>query len=338
MRWLHTLLIGIFCGTWLLASAPALAQTGVQPGQLPDTPVLEPVLVTGEQPGPGLWKVSRDDHVLWILGTLSPLPKKMQWRSQKVESTIAQSQEVLSEPSVSVEIGFFRGLTLLPALLHARKNPDGRTLKDVLTPELYGRWVALKAKYYGRGNAIESRRPMIAAHELYDAAIAKVGLTARNDVWEFVSKQAKKNNVPIVALEIKVDVDDPKAMIRDFENTSVDADVECLATTIKRIETDMQGMRLRANAWATGDLEALRRLPYPDQYASCLAAISSAPKLRERIQAIRAQREDDWVKAARTALTKNRSTFAVVPMAELVKPDGRLDRLRALGYTIEEPE
>ena len=45
-------------------------------------PVLEAVVVTGVQPGPGLWKVSKGEHVLWILGTLSPLPNQMQWDSR----------------------------------------------------------------------------------------------------------------------------------------------------------------------------------------------------------------------------------------------------------------
>jgi uncharacterized protein YbaP (TraB family) len=198
--------------------------------------------------------------------------------------------------------------------------------------------LALKAKYYGRSNSIESRRPMIAAHELYDAAVAKAGLTTKNDAWEFVITQAKKNHVPIITPEIKIEVDDPKATIKEFENTPVDADVACLSTTIDRIETDMQGMRLRANAWATGDLQALRQLPYPDQYASCLAAVSSSPKLRERFEAVRSQIVGDWITAATAALEKNPSTFAVVPMGALVKSDGRLDRLRALGYAIEEPE
>ena len=38
--------------------------------------ILETVLVSGEQPGPGMWKVSKGDHVLWIVGIQTPVPKK----------------------------------------------------------------------------------------------------------------------------------------------------------------------------------------------------------------------------------------------------------------------
>ncbi|HEV7491247.1 MAG TPA: hypothetical protein VGO25_10600, partial [Rhodanobacteraceae bacterium] len=63
-------------------SAPATTDNAAQ---------LPTVVVTGEQPGPGLWKVTSGDHVLWILGTLSPLPKKMTWRSGEVEAIVARS-------------------------------------------------------------------------------------------------------------------------------------------------------------------------------------------------------------------------------------------------------
>ena len=56
--------------------APMLAcavEVAVQAPAAPPTVVdLEAMVVRGQQPGPGLWKVSKGDHVLWILGTLSP--------------------------------------------------------------------------------------------------------------------------------------------------------------------------------------------------------------------------------------------------------------------------
>jgi len=48
-------------------------------------PELETVLVTGVQPGPGMWKVSKGEHVLWVLGTLAPLPKHISWQSHDVQ-------------------------------------------------------------------------------------------------------------------------------------------------------------------------------------------------------------------------------------------------------------
>ena len=61
--------------------------TDSQPGDFE----LDEVLITGERPGPAMWKVSNGDHTLWIMGTLSPLPAKMTWRSREAEAVIGRS-------------------------------------------------------------------------------------------------------------------------------------------------------------------------------------------------------------------------------------------------------
>jgi hypothetical protein len=57
-----------------LLGFPVLAQE--DPGDM------EVVLVTGEQPGPGLWKVSRDGHVMWVFGTIGEVPDTIAWRTK----------------------------------------------------------------------------------------------------------------------------------------------------------------------------------------------------------------------------------------------------------------
>ena len=60
-----------------------------------DDPTMEVIVVTGEQPGPGLWKVSSGDHAMWILGEISPFPRRVKWRSRKFESVLRNSQELI---------------------------------------------------------------------------------------------------------------------------------------------------------------------------------------------------------------------------------------------------
>ena len=48
--------------------------------------------------------------------------------------------------------------------------------------------------------------------------------------------------------------------------------------------------------------------------------------------------DGDIFAAARTALTHNAQTFAMLPMTELLKPDGYLAALKAEGYQVEAPE
>src|SRR5690606_36284321 len=103
------------------------------------------------------WKVSHSEHVLHILGTVSPLPRRMEWMSAEVEAVIAGAQVVVGPPSVMVDadVGIFRGMALLPAMLRARNNPGKRPLREMVSPELYARWEVLKARYMGRDRGVE---------------------------------------------------------------------------------------------------------------------------------------------------------------------------------------
>ena len=338
MHPIRTLLL-LFAATVATAQeAPSLPAETDSPAAAQTTQTLDAVLVTGEQPGPGLWKITKGDHVLWILGTQQPLPKDFTWRAAEVEKIIAQSQQVLSDADVGVHVGFFRSIFLLPSVLGAKKNGDGKTLHDVLPPELYARWLALKQKYIGRDNGVERLRPMLAANELYKKAIKKSGLTPSNLAQDVVDFYAKKYKVPVETPHVKLEIEDPKQAIADFESTAGSLDVACLERTIARLETDLGAMRARANAWAIGDLEALKNLPYPDQRAACIAAVSSNPRLAEQLRQARQRVDGDWVAAADAALARNMSTLAVLPIAELLRPDGRLAQLRAKGYAIEDPQ
>lgn len=61
---------------------------------------IEEIVVIGKRPGPPLWKVTNGDSVLWIFGTLHPLPKSLEWDSESEEWVISQSREYLTGLSV----------------------------------------------------------------------------------------------------------------------------------------------------------------------------------------------------------------------------------------------
>jgi len=330
-----------------LQSLPAYSQSATPEEVIveDDTPlpegvkVLDVMVVSGAQPGPGMWKVWKGDHVLWIMGTQSPLPRKMEWVSHEVEKTIAQSDEILFETSVSVSTdrGMFGNLLLIPSLYGARKNPDDAELKDVLSPELYRRWSVLKAKYIGRDNSIEKWRPIFAAQELYDQAIKKSGLSSDNVVRPIVEDAAKDYKKKIIRPKIEVKIEKPKAVIKEFSKTSL-ADIDCFSKTMDRLETDLNAMIERGNAWAIGDIEGLKKLAFTDQSQSCISALTNAAiSQKNGFDDIRPKAKTEWLKAADAALVKNKSTFAILPMGEMVKPTGLLASLREKGYQIEEP-
>lgn len=333
-------LIKIFhIGALLLCSSHLAAQTleaSEQPAVAEEE--IDEVLVVGEQPGPSLWRVYKDNHVMWVLGTLSPLSKDMHWHSKKVEAIVAESQEFLREPGVKLEVSFWGKVGLLPSLVGIKNNPDGKKLVDVLPENLYVRWASLKEKYIGNDKDIEKHRPIFAASELFKKSIEKSGMVPYDSVrWavEAIVRDKKiKTTRPIFDHTVK----NPRALAKQFKKSSLD-DIECFTKTLDRLETDLDAMRTRANAWATGDLKALRSLPYHDEREDCESAVLNSEMAQEQgLQDIKQLVKAEWLAAAEAALANNESTFAMLPMAELYKADGYLAALRAKGYTVEQPE
>ncbi|MES2128260.1 MAG: TraB/GumN family protein [Pseudomonadota bacterium] len=315
-----------------LLALPAWAQS--EPQALPES-----VLVVGQKPGPGLWKVSRGDHVLWVFGSYAPLPRKMQWRAQQVESILAQSQELITLPGWSAHVGLLRGLTLLPFAYGLTKNPDGATLKEVLPADVYARWLPLKAKYLGEDNGIERERPIFVADKLYRMGLEKSGLTMRDDVRDAVFQIAKKNKLAITSTQITLDIDSPGQAMKDFKKAQLD-DTACLSLTMERLESDLDAMRLRANAWAKGDIGAIRALSFADRDGACDGAVfgSAVFKAQRDFKDIEARVRSNWMAAAEKALAANKSSFALLPLKDLLDPQGYLAALQAKGYQVESPE
>jgi hypothetical protein len=314
----------------LLLAVPAAAQ---QP--------IEEVLVTGQQPGPGLWKVTRpgdaDGHVLWILGNYSPLPKNMTWRSTELESVLATSQELLAPVSVNASAGPLGGITLLPSLVGVRRNPAGARLQDVVPPDLYARWLPLKARYLGNDDDVEEWRPIFAAQELYRAALKKRDLVPYEGVWPRVQKLARKEKLRITEPGIELKVEKARSAIKEFKTTPL-ADVECFARTIQRLESDLDLMRDRANAWAVGDVARLRALAPVERASACIGVVLQSSFMQERGYGDLLERvQAAWLAAAEQALARNASTVAVLSIDEILKPDGYVARLRQKGYAIEDP-
>lgn len=303
------------------------------------TAELDTIVVTGEQPGPGLWKVSKDDHVLWVLGVLAPLPKKMDWQSREVEQRIAESQVLLSRPTIGIKtkLGFWGSMALLPSMVGIRNNPEDKRLADVVPSDVYVRWQPLKQRYLGRNSTVEKWRPLFAAMELYDAAIRRNDMTIRADAIEkALGRMAKRAGLKPTAVDVIVEIEASRKLAKEFKNSTLD-DLECFRKTIDRLGVDLDNMKLRANAWATGDLEALRALPYEDQFTACAHAIQSATVMRDAGD-LKARAKTAWLGAATTALETHAVSFAVLPMSDIVNSDGYLAALRELGMQVQAPD
>jgi hypothetical protein len=337
------------CALYLsFLTLPALAQTidPAAPAAPEATAVLEAapstVVVEGRRPGPGVWKVSKDGHVMWVFGLYSPLPKKMEWDASRVERLVAQSQAVLLPPSAEAHLGFWSGLKLLPQLprlVGIRDNPDGATLHDVLPADIYAHWTVLKAKYIGEDKDVERQRPIFVAQRLIDAGYDKSGLSKGGEVRGKIMEIAKQNKVKLIQTGIEIPLDNVGHAITEFKQTRLN-DAACLGTTLDYLEQDLDAMRVRADAWANGNLVDIQKLDYETRESACDDALlgSSVAKSNEAFHSMRDRMRASWLQAAEKALADNTTTFALLQMKDVFDKKGYLAVLQARGYTVESPK
>jgi uncharacterized protein YbaP (TraB family) len=290
-------------------------------------PVMDDLVVTGERPGPGMWHVHRGDAQVWILGSMSPLPKGITWRSSQVEQVLNGANQVLVQKPF--EIGIARILWLLITERSALMVRGGKRLKDVLPADLHARFAVQRAKYTDDPDKWERFRPLIAAAFLQREAFHQVGLSTRLDIGAAMRTLAKKHRVPVE--EIKLggvgDVMDAlKSLPPATENI-------CVAASLATIEGDLPRLLDRARAWASGNVERIEKLREPAEVDACRAALDTGVGAAELIARMRRT----WLVALENRLQTGGVTLAVMNIDMLLEPGGVLDELRAKGYEVDAP-
>jgi hypothetical protein len=279
---------------------------------------------------------------MWVVGLYAPLPPNMEWDDSRVDRLIGQSQEVLAPPGAAVGVGWLGGLkalVALPSAIGVMRNPDGATLHDVLPADVYARWSVLKAKYIGEDDDVERYRPFFAAQELQNAGMKKSGLSGGVEVRKQIESIAKKRDVKLTQTGFSVILDDPGGMLKDFKKSQME-DTACFTKTLARFEGDIDAMRMRANAWANGNIAEISSLDYAEREDACHDAIVNSPAAQKHpaFQNMRERRLASWLKAAEKALDNNTSTVAMLSMGNILGPKSYLAALQARGYTVESPK
>jgi uncharacterized protein YbaP (TraB family) len=317
----------------VMSLAMLVGATNAAHSQSDAAPQIETVLVVGEQPGPGLWKVTKDGNVLWIVSTFGPLSARVIWRSQQVEAILKGARELYTEPNFEAYLPNDReGMRLMDK---ATQNDTRRTLQDVVPADLYGRFDALQQEYAG-GRRFEELRPFIAVQRLKERAMRTLSLTGDGGIRTKIVGLAKRNRVKVRSLTL-IDNSAARPAMLDLDAIPREADIPCMRAQLARLETELNEAALRANAWASGDVAELRRLIAPAHDASfeaCKDLLLSSKYFRNGILEAYGRAET----ALRGALTRNGSTVALMPIEELFRPNGLLAGFRRDGYQVEEPD
>jgi uncharacterized protein YbaP (TraB family) len=304
--------------TALCAPARAAQQT---PG------ALDEIVVSAERAGPGMWRVHRGDANVWMLGSISPLPRDITWRSKQVESVLESTSQVLVQKPIEISVP--RILWVLIADRKLLMVGGGKRLKDVLPADLHLRFAAQRSKVTDDADKWERYRPLIAAAFLQQAAFHQVNLSMRLDLGAALRVLAKKHGVRIE--EIKVaGVSD---MLEALKSMPAAAERICVEASLSTLESGLPRLVERAQAWSSGNVERIESNPELKDVDACRNALDAGRGAVDVISRIR----QTWLENIEKYLRSAGTTIAVVNLDLMLERGGLLDQLRAKGYEIDAP-
>jgi uncharacterized protein YbaP (TraB family) len=310
-------------GTLLVGCLAAiLCRADQAPPQL-----VEELVVTGERTGPGMWHVHRGAANVWILGSISPLPRDITWRSKQVETVLESASRVLVQKPLEISVP--RILWMLIADRNLLMVRGGKRLKDVLPPDVHARFAAQRSRVTDDPNKWERYRPIIATAFLQQAAFHQINLSMRLDLGAALRILAKKHGVRVEEVSV-AGVGD---MLEALKTMSAATERACVDASLITIESGLPRLVDRAQAWANGNIERLGNLPEPKEVDACRAALDAGSGASDVITRIR----QTWLSNIEKYLQIPGTTIAVVNLDLLLEHGGLLDELRAKGYDFDAP-
>jgi hypothetical protein len=311
----------------LLASASAFAQS--PPPVAPATPpadesaVVQELLVVARRPGPALWRVTRGDSEVVILGGLSPIPHSLEWDHIRVEHAL-QDSTVLFLPPSKVRIGLFdaAGMFLRQGAL---KPAHGADMESALPPDLRARFDKARDGLHLDPKRYQHWKPAVAGLLLLGDFRRAAGLS-EDKPGTTVARLAHAAHAEVrVVGEFKAKpLFDAAAKMSDAQNLT------CLSAALDDIDREAGHAVPAAKAWAVGDLKGVRENTSASLLDRCLLQL---PNVQSELE----QGTRDAVSTIDAALNRPGRSVAVIDLTFLLRPNGVLDRLKAQGAQISVP-
>jgi hypothetical protein len=299
----------------LTPAAPAAGEDGT-------SVVVEELTVVGRPLGPALWRVTRGDAEVTILGGMAPLPQQLDWEKSRFERALDQASVLLAPPSGRVGVISAAGFALR---MGAVRQPGGRLLEAALPPPLAARFADIRKSLNLGPEPYEHWKPAVAGYLLLVDFRRKAGLSNEKPNSTVV-RLAKDKHVAVKT------VGDYRfsALFRSLTRLSDAQQTACLSDELDALTVEEAHAHEAADAWAHGDLASARANSSGPILDRCIAQLSSYGEVLERGTA-------DFTAAIDDSLARPGKAVAVIDLRYLLRANGVLDRLKAQGATITVP-
>lgn len=275
-------------------------------------------------PGPAVWHLTRGNSEVWVLGTVGAMPDDLKWNKDYLAKLIKGARAILMPPRPS--IGLLEGAWFLIVHGGELSLPRGQKLEPSLPEPLRDRFVATREDLGETASHYDTDTPLRAAFRLFGDLRDRLDLS-RHEPRYTIRRLARLDHVKTAPIA-RYEVLDAAA---DVLKLSFDQQQVCLGQAVDDVNRMSRHAVAAADAWAVGNITAVKANYGQSRLLNCVtAAVHSVADISERDVS-------DYTLAIDLALDKPGKTIAVIDIGPLLRQDGVLERLEALGVTIEGP-
>ena len=263
-----------------------------------------------------LWSVRAPDAPpTYLMGSLHVLTPDYYPLHASIEQAFSQSKVLIEEVDMDE---MTNPATVMPLLAKAVFT-DGRTLEQVLSPDLYKTVMARAEKIGLPAIAVQRMKPWMAAVSLTAPAFKAAGFATELGVDKYFFDKAKASGMERRALEtVAYQFDRLDQMPPPLQEAM-------LRSVIADLDTQLGNVKTIADAWARGDTTGIEK--------DLLGAFRESPQLYDRLLA---ERNRNWVEPVEACIKQRTPCFVVVGAAHLIGPDSLVGLLKKRGYQVEQ--
>ena len=334
-RWLAFLTVAVLIGLYAISGTsranPALASSQVT-AALP--------IVQVDQYGPAIWGISKGNHVLWIVGSVSPIQKDLKWNSTNVTELMKTARVFIADKRsayLEKKLPILRSIQVDWLEHHQwRENPHGAVLSNILPNSIYEQWLQLWKKYGHGRNPPDRLTPFYASEMLYKRFRDHYGLRERY-VDHALIRIARHDRLRIKHPIVNWDVNHFEKTFLRTRKMFEGVDFSCFRATLGRVAHDYPKIYYRAKAWAIGDLSQIEYLKPTSRHSCYWNSTYRAAYTKEyggQILRFKHRLVDYYERI----IQKYPVAVTVLPINILLSSKGFIYLFRKLGYVITDPQ
>jgi len=259
---------------------------------------------------PALWLVEGPGgQKAWLFGTIHALPRKVDWRSAKVDAALQQADRLLVEVArIDDDAETARAFAAL------NTSPGLPPLADRVPAAMRSKLASELKDDNFAPQALDKYETWAAALLLQNAAMAAGSSYAANGIDNAL---IAANTKPVEEFE------GAAAQLAIFDRLSEPAQRELLAAMLTGDAEERASLRKLEQAWAHGDLAAVEAVTETEFFGN--------PELRE---ALLVRRNLAWTERLAGELGGGAQPFVAVGLAHLAGKDGLPALLTQRGYKV----